>query len=147
MKIEYFFLLFGLIICGNGIYIYILRLGAEKWARASGVIVYSTIRRTFVRRYSEEFECCYRFTVNGKEYEDGRLAAGGAVSWSLSFPGLSSAQRSADEYPKGKSVTVYYDPDNPERNALEQGDKRVGIVLTVLGLFVISASLAVAFWQ
>lgn len=126
MKIEYFFLLFGLVLFGNGVYIYAVRLLAEKWVRTNGIIIYSKIMRNFVGQYSEEFGCRYRFTVNGKEYEGRRLTAGGAVSWSLSFPGISSAQGYADAYPEGQTVTVYYDPNNPGRNALERGDKWAG---------------------
>jgi len=78
----------------------------------------------------------YTYTAKGRSYTSRTLhhntEVGGSLDW---------AEKTADRYPVGKIVPVYYDPDKPSRAALEFGSG-IGYVLLVLALL----ALAVAVW-
>jgi hypothetical protein len=52
----------------------------------------------------------YAYSVAGKSYEGNRVKV--EIGTSLS---------DAERYPKGKQVTVFYNPENAEESVLEQG--------------------------
>jgi len=61
-------------------------------------------------------EVVYQFSINGTTLTGDRFAFGYTPSEDPTV-----AQRIVDEYPKGKNVTVYYRPDNPEECVLQPG--------------------------
>lgn len=118
-----------------------MRQRAERWLSTNGVVTHSKVSCGFFKHgsgYSEELELSYEFTVNEKQYEGNQLVAGNDISWSTSFPGISKARQDVKEYPAGKSVTIYYDPQRPDRNALGYGNKMAGAWVMGAGLLCIA---------
>src|SRR5690606_34367048 len=59
----------------------------------------------------------YSYSVNGRRYEGGRVAAGG---WKTSSNLAVLVRRQADKYAEGKPVEVFYNPENPAEAVLER---------------------------
>lgn len=60
----------------------------------------------------------YEYAVNGESHESDIWRFGAKISW-LSWPSV--AARATARYPFGKSVTVFYNPNNPSDAVLEPG--------------------------
>lgn len=116
------------------------------WPNTQGEIVESSVDR---RRSSGNdgssttyhAEILYEFSVDGTLFNGSRVAYG---DYGSSNP--SHARRIVNNYPKGKSVTVYYMPGNPEESLLEPGVKAKAWFVPGFGLiFFIAGSLMAAF--
>ncbi len=67
----------------------------------------------------------YEYQVGGKSYRSNRIA----------YEGQNRNQTVAllNRYPKGKSVEVFYDPDDPEEAVLERGMKKGSYFMPIFG--------------
>jgi hypothetical protein len=83
----------------------------------------------------------YDFTVNAAAFNGNRVAFGDYGS-SIS----SHAQDIVNRYPKGKAVTVYYDPKNPHVCLLEPGVKLQTWFLPGFGFIFLAISGLIAFF-
>jgi hypothetical protein len=63
-----------------------------------------------------EIELAYSYTVDGKRFRGDRMQVFG-----VSHKFEDDAQEHARQYPVGKAVPVYYNPDDPEDAVLEPG--------------------------
>lgn len=79
----------------------------------------------------------YEYQVDGKIYTSNRIG----------FHGQSDVCSNAlvNKYPKGKSVSVFYCPKNPEEAVLETGVKNEGYFFPVFGGFIILFGLFLAY--
>jgi hypothetical protein len=84
----------------------------------------------------------YEFSVEGITFNGNRVAYGDYGSNSPSH-----ARRIANRYPKGKSVTVYYMPENPEECLLEPGLKAQVWILPGVGLIFFAAGCLWAYFS
>lgn len=119
---------------------------AKNWRVASGKILASDMeeyqqweseRGRSRQRTLYRSSVVYKFTVNGQQYINDEITLGAKMS--VSIPGM--VQGATDKYPPGKTVQVYYNPDNPTESALELRAGGVWFFLIVaLSLF------AFAFW-
>lgn len=129
---------------GAGVSFFGLRgLGRAKasagWPTAQGTVMESSVDR---RRSSGSSgssttyhaEILYEFSAEGTTFNGSRVAYG---DYGSSNP--SHARRIVNNYPKGKSVTVYYMPGNPEECLLEPGMKVKSWFLPGFGLIFLSA--------
>jgi len=94
------------------------------WPSTQGTVVASSVERHRSTgsegRSSTTYhaEILYEFSVDGTAFNGDRVAYGDYGSSSSSH-----ARRIVTRYPEGKSVTVYYMPENPEECLLELGLK------------------------
>lgn len=90
-----------------------------KWPSAQGVITDSSVTESHDKDGDREKHASveYTYAVNGKSYKghDVNVAASG------------DADQIAAKYPKGKQVSVYYNPQKPEEAVLEQGGAGVWV--------------------
>jgi len=122
-------LLFLVVGIGVGIFGW-LQLGKARaslsWPTADGVIMQSDVRRE--RRWVKtgkhrrekityKADVDYIYTVNGQEYSADRISYGGTHSSSSRV----TADQITSQYPRGKKVTVSYDPQDPGEAVLEPG--------------------------
>jgi hypothetical protein len=89
---------------------------SRTWPTAQGVIQNSSLDSGSKGEYWAHV--MYDFTVNATAFNGNRVAFGDYGSSILSH-----AQGVVNRYPKGKAVTVYYDPKNPQVCLLEPGVK------------------------
>ena len=120
---------------------------ALDWPSTQGKVVASSVehrrgtRGNGRSRTSYLAKVLYEFSVEGTMFNGDRIAYG---EYGSSSP--SDARRIVDRYPRGKSVTVYYMPDNPEECLLEPGLKSQLWFLLGFGLiFVTVGSLTAVF--
>ncbi|KKL50012.1 hypothetical protein LCGC14_2309750 [marine sediment metagenome] len=118
---------------------------SADWPTAEGKVVASSVERhrnTGSRGSSTTYhaEILYEFSVEGTTFNGDRVAYGDYGSGNSSH-----ARRIVNRYPKGKSVTVYYMPDNPEECLLESGLKAQSWFLPGFGLlfFTVGSVMAV----
>ena len=114
-----------------------------EWPNAQGKVVASSIvGRTFKDRTRYHAEILYEFFVEGTTVSGDRIAYNDDFGSGSS----SDARRKFNRYPNGKSVAVYYMPENPEESVLEPGLKAQSWFLPGIGLliFTIGSLLAVS---
>lgn len=115
---------------------------SQKWSSAAGRITESYVRREDstdsdgypTTSYYPEVQFTYEFL--GSEYAGNKIAFGGSMGG-----GQKKAQESLAQYPVGKDVIVYYDPNNPGDAVLE---RRVsGNVFLIVGIVFLVISVCV----
>jgi hypothetical protein len=86
----------------------------------------------------------YRYRVNGKDYEGGRV----------SFFAVESAEATVKRYPKGNVVAVYYDPADPKTSTLQTGAEGaagkpliVPVILLLVGTGLLIGTLLLIFFS
>jgi hypothetical protein len=152
----------GLVLLAIGVFMGIWagsRLAKERasldWETVEGVIVDSDVSRSMIqtrrrrgtrRRDSYKVTVRYEYTVDGKTYTGNRIGFGGSPT--RSSRSRASSLRSS-EYAEGTTVTVHYDPKNPEKSVLYPGVSMLSYIL--LGVAVVlalagAASLGFAFF-
>lgn len=108
----------GLIALGIAAFQVFTGLSATTWPGTQG-----TIETSYLAEHSDSdgttysSEIVYRYVVEDRIYTNDRVHVGDDVSSS----GRRPAQRRVDRYPVGMSVTVRYDPANPQNSLLEPG--------------------------
>ena len=78
----------------------------------------------------------YAYTAQGIEHQGGRIRFGVEDSAS---PNQDRAERWLEEYPPGRVVTVYYDPQAPSNSVLEPGAHGDVYALLAVGVFLMVA--------
>ncbi|MBI2441031.1 MAG: DUF3592 domain-containing protein [Lentisphaerae bacterium] len=113
------------------------------WPATQGRVVASSVEYQDSDEGSGTYhaEVMYDFSVNDTTFSGNRVAYG---DYGSSNP--SHARRIVNRYPKGKSVTVYYLPGNPEECLLEPGLKGQSWFLPGFGLlfFTVGSLMAVS---
>ena len=105
---------------------------SRGWPKAEGKVIESTLGSgpsTSRSRGSIYPEVHYDFSVNGKSYTGKKFAYGFFGSGNSKGP-----TKIINRYPKGKAVTAYYMPENPEESVLEPGIKMGTCFLPCIGL-------------
>lgn len=98
---------------------WILAYASLNWQTAQGEIVVSeAIACTKKRQHRHQARIIYEYSVNGVLYSSENITYSTDVS--------TETCRDAEEevmaqYPLGKSVLVYYNPENPENSVLQPG--------------------------
>lgn len=106
---------------------------SENWPSVTGKITKSEIeswRREGKTYYQAKI--AYKYEVNEQSYTASKVTVGDPPSTTS----MSPAKRIRDEYPTGKDVVVFYDPDFPASAALKPGIQKNDILLAfITGVF------------
>lgn len=111
------------------------------WPTADGVVTRSEVTRSTDPDNGDSYspEVTYTYTVNNVSQTDKTIKFG---------ENSYSSRRKADEvvgnYPVGKNVTVYYDPEKPERSVLEPGVSGGSYIVIGIGIFFILITMVVS---
>ncbi len=105
--------------------------GSDRWQTVTGTIIESSM----TEGTDPDFEGTvyssvigYEYTVDGQRYESRRVKM---APYGITTD-RETVQRRLDEYPVGKSVTVYVDPRKHSQAALEPGVNYVFVLILVL---------------
>lgn len=137
----YFIVLMGVMIICTAISNIWQGADSRNWPSVSGEIIVSKItsRSTYNGsrwQYEKFSEILYAYEINGVIYRNSRVTFDG--SYREFGDGLSK------EFPLGKKVRVFYDPENPDICVLFTGRMPVGkiigmalmgVCITILGIF------------
>ena len=121
-----------------------------SWPSVQGTITSSGMSKRITRDSNHRKRTTYypkvgfQYLVDGHKYNSSRIAfgtgdTGGSEKW---------ARKIVNRYPTGKTVTVYYNPQDPQYGVLESGVTwrsiiflLAGIVFFVVGLLCVGAKL------
>lgn len=123
--------LVGALTAGFGIRSVLHAGESSRWPSTSGTVIRSEMREKRGTRsgltYHADVE--YEYTVNEQRHTSKRVAFG---DYGTSNPG--HARSILNRYPKGKAVTVYYSPADPQNSVLENGLKAQAFFVPGVGL-------------
>ncbi len=104
---------------------------SESWPTVAGVVLRSTVLQQQESNQLSLFnlDLVYQYEVAGKRYLGSRL--GFASTESADPPPLIALTQ---KYPRGKEVTVHYQPSNPSMAVLEAGSDFVFFISPAMGL-------------
>lgn len=132
---------FATVIIGSDI---IADIGTGDWEPVDGVVKSSGVSTSTDGEGGTTYclYVSYQYTVDGKTYDGDR------VSYSAENSCNSWSKNADDDYPEGKGITVYYDPDNPRESVLESGLSGVDFFMCcfflfpLIGLFLLYGSIS-----
>ena len=113
-------------------------LSSKDWPTVSGTVVHSELKKRLkARRPGQKShqsrtqftpEIRYDYTVEGQSFTGDRVSYG-------DYSSSNEAQMKAvvAQYPVGKSVTVFYDPEDPSSSLLESGFGWTPVAISALG--------------
>lgn len=103
-----------------GLRAYFISHESEQWPQTAGTVIYSHVGESFMveERYPL-FSLKYEFFVDNKRYESNQLYFQTNTGESHTYPAEESSH-----YPVGKTVTVYYQPGEPQVAVLIPGTSR-----------------------
>jgi cytochrome c-type biogenesis protein CcmH/NrfF len=130
-----FFIIAGFILIVAGIRTALRMISSLSWKRSKGIIIQSKVI-PFDKWYYPEV--IYEFQVKDKKYESEIFIFGEKEPRDLY-----QTRQAIAEYPKGKKLTVYYNPEDPNDCALQPGKIDKG---TLLLLFAGGASFLFFGW-
>lgn len=102
-----------------------LAVEANDWPATQGVVVESKLSR---RKGKSRHRLVYSYEADHQFFESRRIAFMGGVF-------RDNPRSTANRYPKGESVTVYYAPDRPEISVLETDVWWLGFIVATLLAF------------
>lgn len=140
-----------LVFAGIGVWL-ILRYQKNKekahqslnWPKTSGRVIESRIAEHESEdedghvTYTYSPVVRYEYQVNGVAYTGGQVAIGGS---GIAISNNNKVQQMIDQYPPGKLVVVYYNPQNPAEAVLET--RIAGKAELVLGIILIGVGLSI----
>ena len=144
--------IFGLIFLAGGIDVIYRTFLVRTWPTTTGQIIVSgfrwedNFRRGLASRYwsgSHNLHIQYMYLVEGQRYYSDQIGPRRFIGQGTTFQ--MNAERIVEQYPKGKEVTVYYNPANP-REAVICVQLKWTYVALVLGgvVFLVLSYLAYA---
>jgi hypothetical protein len=139
--IPMIFMIIGLVL----LFIYFRNLvkvrASQAWPTIQGIVIQSWVRKSSSTdddgsvSYSYYPEVHYQYQVMGTEYQGNQIAFGPKVGGNRS-----RAEKKIAKYPVGSSLTVYYQPDNPDIAVLERSLSNLllvmGIIFFLAGIFI-----------
>ena len=94
-----------------------MRKASQTWLSTTGTIIKSRVEVRGGQHASVHPHIVYEYTVHGQTHHGEQIRAGDQY-WVMQTS--HDAYAAIDRYPVNATVTVYYDPANPEQSALER---------------------------
>ena len=94
-----------------------LRDAARNWASTPGKVITSRVEVSGGDHTTVAPHIVFQYNVYGRDYSGSQIKAG---DMHMSSYNSRAAYDTVDRYPVGATVTVYYDPENPQLSALER---------------------------
>jgi len=111
---------------------------SASWPTADGTITKSEVSLSTDADGGETYspEINYSYNINNTNFINNTIKFG-----ENSYGNRRKAEVIAGDYPIGKNVTVYYDPEKPERSVLEPGLSAGSYIVIGIGIFFILITL------
>jgi len=98
-----------------------LQNDSSNWKGTSAVITSSKVRRDWDKNQGTPktlywFEVQYNYVVDDKTYQGERYTFHGNPSFSNKI----EAEKLLEEFPVGKTITIYYQPDSPQESVIKR---------------------------
>lgn len=106
---------------------------SKRWPTTKGKIISAEIRQENEERNDERgyytAHVKYKYTVDGVEYVSNRICS----RTPLPFDMYGESYENASLYRAGKTVLVYYNPEDPEQSVLKPGIRPKHIIAVLMG--------------
>lgn len=114
---------------------------SEAWPAVDGIITASDVSHSTDAEGGETYspEITYRYQVDTVSYENGTIKFG-----ENAYSSRREAEQIAAGYPVGRDVTVYYNPDQPDRSVLEPGVSGGSYIVLGIGVLFLVITLIIA---
>jgi len=111
---------------------------SAAWPTADGVVTRSQVSHSTDAEGGDSYQpqVTYKYSANNLSYENDTIKFG-----ENSYSSRKKADEIAATYPIGKNVTVYYDPEKPDRSVLEPGVSGGSYIVIGIGVFFILITL------
>ncbi|MCK9614100.1 MAG: DUF3592 domain-containing protein [Candidatus Omnitrophica bacterium] len=140
----YFILVFGLVWVFGMLYVIIMGLRSKSWPLTTGKIVSSEVRKQVSRARgnrpnpaSYQPYVLYEYSVGGNRMQSEQLAFGGRMQVSEK-----RAQKIIENYPAGKNIPVYYNPQKHTQSVLIAGNVIGVYIMLAFGFVFIALGVA-----
>ena len=140
----------SMIFLGVGLWMINKGIQSENWDKGTATITSSEIEKTESRSKdaqgftqtstSYSVRVTYAYTVEGNNYEGNTVGFG-----TMSHNERTDAQEELKSYPQGKSIDVYYDPENPSDSVLKKGVFWPMYILIAIMLVILVGSIWASF--
>jgi len=113
---------------------------SASWPTADGIVTQSIVSRSTDADGADSYspEITYSYKVDNTNFTNSTIKFG-----ENSYSSRKKAEGIAAGYPIGKNVTVYYDPEKPDRAVLEPGVSAGSYIVIGIGVFFILITLAI----
>ncbi len=113
---------------------------SKSWPTTNGTITRSEVD-SWMKEGKSQYDAriSYSYEVDGKKYTSPKIYSSGSYSGG----NISKAKDLINEFPSGKSVDVFYDPDVPESAVLKPGISGKDVLMAALPLIFLIIGLAV----
>ena len=114
---------------------------SASWPTADGIVTRSEVTFSTDAEGGDSYQpkVTYKYEANNLSYENDTIKFG-----ENSYGSNRKADEIAGNYPVGKNVTVYYDPERPERSVLEPGVTGGSYLVLGIGAFFILLTMILA---
>ncbi len=115
-------------------------LDSKSWPVTSGTITSSEVESWLKEgksQYSAHIN--YSYSVGGKKYTSAKIYSSGTYSGG----NITKARELVDEFPAGKTVDVFYDPEIPDSAALKPGVSSEDILMAAFPSVFLFVGLAI----
>ncbi|MFZ0548264.1 MAG: DUF3592 domain-containing protein [Candidatus Promineifilaceae bacterium] len=114
---------------------------SASWPTASGLVTSSEVSHSTDSDGNDSYspEVDYQYQVDGQSIVNSQIKFG-----ENSYGNRRKAEEIAGNYPVGQQVTVYYDPERPDKAVLEPGVTAGSYIVLGIGVFFILVSLVSA---
>ncbi|MFT3890215.1 MAG: DUF3592 domain-containing protein [Anaerolineales bacterium] len=136
------FFLAGLAILFTGFRTYQRSKQAANWLTVTGKVTTSKLINPMGNDRKQYARIEYEYSVLGTNYVSNKISFSQLMGFDDTA--LGTAEEKVKKFPAGRSVTVYYDPQEPQRAVLETGGNSG---LLILGGLFLAAALAFYFIQ
>ena len=119
----------GIVFIGQGVWLQYNGSRSTSWPSVPGTIVESKVRAFKVRLFGRDHEPSFRADVTYEFYVAGMPYTGDTISFNPGSTHPMSVTSRVQQYPLGKTVLVYYDPEDPSRSVLQPGSGGITITL------------------
>jgi hypothetical protein len=104
----------------------------QNWNSTKGKILTSTLTREPLDRTPLWYPSIrYSYRVGGKTYHNTKLGTGNR------YTDLPTAQKEIEQYPVGAEITVYYDPQHPDKPIVKRKSSEINLGI-MIGILVLS---------
>ncbi len=134
------FFLIGLSIMALGWKTYRKSSRVASWLTTTGIVTVSEVIRSMGSELKYSAHIVYQYSVNGVSYSSNKITP--AELMDIADTGQNEAVAKVKKYPLQSTVTIYYDPQDPQRAVLEKGGDAS---LFFLGAFFLAFALAIFF--
>ncbi|MDD5544005.1 MAG: DUF3592 domain-containing protein [Acidobacteriia bacterium] len=124
------FILVGLLLCAGWYFLKKKSQAAMQWPSAQGRVIASDVNRYRGSdgEWAEEARVVYEYVVGGNSLRGNRITFGNAASGNRA-----AARKTAERYPAGAAVSVFYDPQKPGSAVLERKMSGALVLLPIVG--------------